>query len=117
MAYKIIYKKRFVQKLFNLLDYLKKEWGEAIAEKFLNRLQKRLDTLSEQPFIGAPSTVVKVRSILITRHNRIYYRIKDEVIEIINMYDNRSNPKKNPYRYPLIALCKYDTVSKKSIFH
>ena len=99
MAYKIIYKKRFVQKLFNLLDYLKNEWSQTTAEKFLTMLQKRLGTLSQQPFIGTPSTVVKeVRSILITKHNRIYYRVKEEVIEIINMYDNRINPKKNPYR-------------------
>jgi len=99
MAYQIIYKKRFTQKLFNLLDYLKKEWKEPAAEKFLQRFQSRMNTLSEQPFIGAPSTVVKeVRSILITRHNRVYYRIKGEIIEIINMYDTRTNPKKNPYR-------------------
>lgn len=99
MVYQIIYKKRFVQKLFNLLDYLKQEWGEAIAEKFLNRLQTRLHTLSQQPFIGTPSSAVKdVRSILVMRHNRIYYRIKDNVIEILNMYNTRIHPKNNPYR-------------------
>lgn len=99
MAYQIIYKKRFLQKLFNLLDYLKKEWDETTVENFLQRFQSRINTLSKQPFIGAPSTVVKeVRSILITRHNRVYYRIKGEIIEIINMYDIRINPKKNPYR-------------------
>jgi plasmid stabilization system protein ParE len=99
MAYQIIYKKRFIQKLFKLLDYLKKEWNETTAEKFLQRFQSRMNTLTEQPFIGAPSTAIKeVRSILITRHNRIYYRIKGEIIEIINMYDTRINPKKNPYR-------------------
>ena len=99
MAYQIIYKKRFVQKLLDLLTYLKKEWGETSAEKFLGKLQNRLNTLSQQPYIGASSTAIKeVRSILLTRHTRIYYRIKNDVIEIINMYDTRSNPKKNPYR-------------------
>ena len=99
MAYQIIYKKRFVQKLLDLLIYLKKEWGETSAEKFLAKLQTRLNTLSQQPYIGAPSTAVKeVQSIVLIRHTRIYYRIKNDVIEIINMYDTRSNPKKNPYR-------------------
>lgn len=97
MAYQIIYKKRFVQKLFKLLNYLRDEWNEATAEKFLTRLQFRLNTLSEQPFIGTLSAVKEVRSILITRHNRIYYRIKGEVIEILNLYDTRINPRKNPY--------------------
>ena len=98
MAYQIIYKKRFVQKLFKLLDYLNSEWSEGVADKFIDELQKRLSTLSKQPYIGAPSTVVKsVRSILITKHNRIYYRIKGNLIEIVNMYDMRINPKKNRY--------------------
>jgi hypothetical protein len=34
---------------------------------------------------------------LITKHNRIFYRIKGNQIEVINMYDTRSNPKKNKY--------------------
>jgi len=98
MAYKIIYKKRFQNKLFKLLDYLKQEWGDNVADSFISRLQKRLHTLSQQPYIGVSSTVIKsVRSILITKHNRLFYRIKDDTIEVLNMYDTRSNPKKNPY--------------------
>ena len=99
MAYKIIYKKRFLNKLLTLLDYLKNEWGENVSNSFIIKLQKRLNTLSEQPYIGVPSSVIKpVRSILITKHNRLFYRIKDDTIEVINMYDTRSNPKKNPFK-------------------
>ncbi len=98
MAYQIIYKKRFSQKLFKLLDYLKEEWSESVADKFINELQQRLYTLSNQPNIGVPSITVKsVRSILITKHNRIFYRIKVNQIEVINMYDTRSNPERNKY--------------------
>ena len=97
MAYKIIYKKRLVNKLLKLLGYLKTEWGENVANTFISKLQKRLQTLSKQPYIGVSSSVIKtVRSILITKHNRLFYRIKDNTIEVINMYDTRSNPKKNP---------------------
>ena len=85
MAYQIIYK-RFLQKLFKLLDYLRSEWGDVVTDKFIQELRARLTTLSERPYIGAPSTSVKyVRSILITRQNRMFYRIKGEVIEVINM--------------------------------
>ncbi len=98
MAYKVIYKKRFLNKLLKLLDYLKTEWNEDIANTFINNLQKRLRTLSQQPYIGVPSSVIKpVRSILLTKHNRMFYRIKEDTIEVINMYGTRSNPKKNPF--------------------
>jgi plasmid stabilization system protein ParE len=98
MAYKIIYKKRFQKKLFKLLDYLKSAWGEKVADEFIARLQNRLQTLSKQPYIGVPSSIIKtVRSILITKHNRLYYRIKDNTIEVLNMYDTRRDPEKNIY--------------------
>jgi len=40
MAYKIIYKKRFQTKLFKLLDYLKEEYGDNIADNFLSARKK-----------------------------------------------------------------------------
>lgn len=99
MAYQIIYKKRFLKKLLKLLDYLKTEWNKDVADKFIDKLQKRLETLAKQPFIGISSAKVNlVRSILITRQNKIFYRMKGNVIEIVNMYDTRSNPKKNKYK-------------------
>ncbi len=99
MAYQIVYKKRFINKLFKLLDYLTAQWGNSVADNFIIKFQNRMKTLSKQPYTGTPSTAVKtVRSILITRQNRIFYRIAGNVIEVINMYDTRSNPKKNPYQ-------------------
>jgi len=99
MAYQIIYKKRFINKLLKLLDYLRREWGNKVSDSFIIKLQSRLQTLSKQPYIGNPSDVVKsVRSILITRKNRIFYRIKGDVIEVVNLYDTRRDSKKNRYK-------------------
>ncbi len=98
MAYKIIVKKRFTNKVVRLLYYLETEWGKTVADRFANKLEKRLDDLSGQPLVGIESETFKnVRSILITKHNRLYYRIKDTTIEIVNLYDTRMDPKKNIY--------------------
>lgn len=96
MAYKTIVKKRFTNKLIKLLYYLEAEWGKPVAYRFANK--KRLDNLSKQPLIGVESEYFKnVRSILITKHNRLFYRIKGTTIEVINLFDTRMHPKKNPY--------------------
>ena len=77
MAYKIIVKKRFTNKVVKLLEYLEKEWGKNVAAKFLHKLDTRIDHLSTQPFTGIELRNYKnTRSILITKHNRLYYRIK-----------------------------------------
>lgn len=98
MAYKTIVKKKFTNKLIKLLYYVEAEWGKTVADRFVNKLEKRLDNLSKQPFMGVESEYFKnVRSILITKHNRLFYRIKGTTVEVINLYDTRMNPKKNPY--------------------
>jgi Txe/YoeB family toxin of Txe-Axe toxin-antitoxin module len=64
----------------------------------LNKMDKRIETLKKQPFIGKPSErKSEVRTILITKHNRLYYKFSNDTIIILNMYDTRRNPRKNPY--------------------
>ena len=98
MAYQIIYKKRFSNKLVKLLEYLEKHWGSKVAMDFLNKLDKRTNTLRMQPFIGKPSEInPAIRTILVSKQNRLYYKCSNNTVIILNMYDTRINPKKNPY--------------------
>lgn len=98
MAYQIIVKKRFTNKVQKVLTYLEKEWDHRTANEFLLKIDRRFDLLSKQPYAGAPSLKVKeVRGLLIARHNRMYYKIHGDKVIILNMYDTRRNPKKNPF--------------------
>lgn len=98
MAYEVILKKRFTNKLVKVLAYLEKEWSAKEAQKFLTKTDRRLLQLSGQPFTGAPSLKIKdVRAVLITRHNRLYYKVKDKKVIVLNMYDTRMDPKKKKY--------------------
>jgi len=72
--------------------------GQKTATEFLSKLDTRIHILKEQPFIGKPSAKKpEIRTILITRHNRLYYKVSNKAIIILNMYDTRRNPQKNPY--------------------
>ena len=98
MAYKVIYKKRFYNRLSKLLFYLEKEWSKQVADEFLSMLDKRIATLQKQPYIGNPSQKVKdVRGILITKHNKLFYKVSGQSIVVLTMYDTRMNPKGNRY--------------------
>jgi plasmid stabilization system protein ParE len=98
MAYQLIEKKRFVNKLVNLLQYLENEWGYNVAVKFQSNVDKHLALISDQPYIGITTSKQDVRSILITKHNRLFYRISGNKIIILNLYDTRMHPKRNPYK-------------------
>lgn len=82
-----------------VLAYLEKEWSHKVAKEFLLKIDRRIELLSTQPFIGASYTTIKdIRGLLITRHNRLYYKIKGETVIVLNMYDTRIKPKRNPYQ-------------------
>ena len=98
MAYQVIIKKRFTNKVQKVLAWLHKEWSPKVAAEFLEKVDYRIDLLAKQPYAGAPSAKVKdIRGLLITRHNKMYYKVKGDRVIILNMYDTRINPKKNPY--------------------
>ncbi|MEP7255058.1 MAG: type II toxin-antitoxin system RelE/ParE family toxin [Ferruginibacter sp.] len=98
MAYQIVVRKRFTNRVQKVLAYLEKEWSHKVASEFLLKIDRRIDLLTKQPYIGVLSAKVKdIRGLLITRHNRLYYKIKNNKVIILNMYDTRKKPKKNPY--------------------
>ena len=98
MANKIKQSKLFVKKVAKLLEYLEKIWGKKVADEFKRNLDKKMLRLIDVPNVGKNSTkVYDVQWILITKHNKLYYQVKEEIIYIITLFDTRQNPKKNRY--------------------
>ena len=99
MAYKIIVSKLFQRKVIALNNYLQTEWGLAVATDFHETLIKIILTIANQPGIGSVSNKRKdVRKILITKHNRLYYRVNNtKSITLLILFDTRQNPKRNRY--------------------
>ena len=89
MAYEVIINKRFTNKLLAVLDYLEKEWGKKVALTFLDTIYDRIYALQSHPYIGSLTSINSVRSTLITKHNRLYYRVEGNKIIILNLYDTR----------------------------
>ena len=98
MAYQIILKKRFANKLVKVLAYLEQEWSHKVAAAFLKKIDYRIQQLSGQSLTGISSGKIEaVRSVFITRHNRLYYKIKGKKVIVLNMYDTRIGPKRKKY--------------------
>lgn len=47
MAYQIIVKKRFTNKVQNVLTYLQKEWSHKVAIEFLIKIDRRIEMLNK----------------------------------------------------------------------
>jgi len=88
-----------IEDYHSIIDYLLLAWNEEIARRFIEITEFKLRQISAHPHIGIPSLLVdNVRSVLITKHNRLYYRIiSAQIIEIASVFDIRQNPSKNKF--------------------
>lgn len=98
MAYKIKWTTPAIEDYNSVVDYLLVHCNVGNASAFMEILYQKLNTLSHQPFIGIETENTDgVRSILITKHNRLFYRVKFNTIEILSIFDTRQHPSKKPF--------------------
>jgi len=65
-----------------------------LKNDFLESFKKNLKFLSINPFIfQVYSKKKRIRKCLLTKQNAMYYRIVDNVVEIITIHDTRRNTK------------------------
>jgi plasmid stabilization system protein ParE len=98
MALQIRWTENALEDYRHVVEYLIQEWSVGIAKDFVEIVEKRIDTLSVFPNIGIPSIKEPgIRSIILTKHNRLYYRVSTKFIEILDIFDTRQDPAKNKY--------------------
>jgi plasmid stabilization system protein ParE len=87
-----------LKKVTNLLEYLEENWSKRVADEFKEKLDNKMLHLLKDPFSGKKCyEVSKVRRILVTPHNKLFYRVIGKTIYIITLFDTRQNPQKNKY--------------------
>ncbi len=73
------------------------EFGEKVAEAFEEKVAAFLDLLEDFPQMGSVEVEAKqIRGFHLTKHTRVFYRIKGERIIILTFFDVRQDPKKRP---------------------
>ncbi|PQJ11836.1 hypothetical protein CJD36_008560 [Flavipsychrobacter stenotrophus] len=90
MAHQVVIKKQFANDLHKVLTYLETEWSKPVAEQFFVKINNSLRALSSHPFTGAPSVKIKnARSIFVTEHNRLFYKVEGNRIYVLRLLDTR----------------------------
>lgn len=98
MAKKIVWTQRANKKFNKIIEYLELEWGNKVTGNFVNKTFDILDLISEHPDLGTLELVDKnIRGFLITKHNRLFYRVEKNSIIVLNFFDTRNSPKSKKY--------------------
>lgn len=94
-TYKIIWTSRALSDLKNVIAYLEDNWTSREIQKFALLLDLQLKRLITNPYLFPEShRYKKIRKSVLTRQVSMYYRVVNQEIQIISLFDNRQNPKK-----------------------
>lgn len=77
------------------MEWYKQNMGEDAANKFFHSVYENVERLSHTPDIGRLEsnyhrTGYTIRSLLIYKHYRIYYRYNEQEVVIVTLWDTRS---------------------------
>ena len=95
MAKKIVWTKRANSKFNKIIDHLEKEWGLKVTQNFVKKTYDIIELISDQSELGTiENTEKNIRGFLLTKHNRLFYRVTETEIILLNFFDTRSGPKR-----------------------
>lgn len=95
MVKKIIWRKKAKNKFREIVFYLQENWSEKVAGEFVKVVLHKIDILTAFPRIGIISVKKEgFRKLILSKHNMLVYRIKEDKIILLNIYDTRQDPVK-----------------------
>jgi plasmid stabilization system protein ParE len=91
----IFFTKRAETNYRDIKEYLTKTWGDVVTDVFEQKVSDFLTLLKDFPELGTEEVAEKqIRAFQLTRHTRVFYRLKKEKIIILMFFDVRQDPKK-----------------------
>ncbi len=98
MAKKIVWTKRANSKFNKIIDYLEEEWGHGVTQNFVTKTYDIIELISDQSDLGTLENSEKsIRGFLLTKHNRLFYRVTEKEIVLLNFFDTRSGSKRKRF--------------------
>ena len=94
-GYKILWTDHALSELKQTIEYLETHWTERDLQNFASKLDHTIELISKSPELF-PLSLEKdlVRRAVVEPHNTLYYRIKEETVEILSLFANLQHPKK-----------------------
>ncbi len=90
MALKVRWSPEASESFENIISYLRAEWSKKSAADFGLHVRKSLELLVAFPRAGKrDERGTEIRSLLITKQTRLFYRVKDSYLVLLRFWDTR----------------------------
>lgn len=76
-----------------IVKYLNATWGTQIKNEFLDEIDRCIELIRKEPTLFPLfGDFPNVRRYVISAFNSLFYRIENEQIQVLTIWDNRMNP-------------------------
>lgn len=84
---------RAEQNFDSIVNYIRQNFGEKTAKEFIHKANEIFELLREFPFMGQVESG-DIRGFQLSRQTRLLYRVRNNKIIILALFDVRQDPKK-----------------------
>lgn len=95
MVKRVIFSPRAIENTKQIILYLKKDWSDNSANRFISILREKISNIKEFP--NSYNSLVgreEIRRCVVTKQIALYYKFGNNKIEVITLFDSRQNPNK-----------------------
>lgn len=92
-GYEVLWTNHALQELNETFEYLELNWTLKEIQKFAFKTQNKLDLISKNPFLFQKwQRNEEVRKAVIDKNNVLYFRIKDQTVQILSAFSTKKKP-------------------------
>ena len=86
MAYQIIWTAEADNDLHSIIHYLKQNWSDDPAERFVNRIMKKLERITGMPYGPRFASQPPVQMIKLDKKNVLFFTIENNCMVLLSIY-------------------------------
>jgi plasmid stabilization system protein ParE len=93
-GYNIFWTPNALSELEDTIEYLQKNFTDREIRKLVDKIEHLTETISHNPHLFPKSEDKNIHKAVILKFNTIYYRVRNENVEILSFFSNRQSPVK-----------------------
>lgn len=93
-GYDIVWTPNALKELDQTIEYLEKNFSEKEIKMLANKIESTISLISKNPNFFPVSENHNIHKAVLLKYNSMYYRVKNENIEILSFFSNRQSPNK-----------------------
>jgi plasmid stabilization system protein ParE len=97
MAFQIIWSAEAHNDFFKIITYLKENWSDLVAEKFVTQTNNKLERLASTPSIARATNAKSVYMYKIDTKKVLFFSSEENNLVLLSIYSYKKDIKKSKY--------------------